>query len=336
MSVTAPEKPVAGLRITSYAPTLLVLKAVVVHPWGKEEFALAMPTAPQGNSAWQCARIALYLDALNRETIAPGAAGLSSFLRSDPGAPVLTWDYPFEAQNDERVECLLNLVLKPGSEGDPPGMSLAVVEREPGPAGFYRRRFWGSAREIADEAAKEIEGEAGRLASLAGRFDSRQMASLAEEASDLARRIEPVRQALRIAGQRAGRSRAQAASNGTAVEPEQRRTVLLPQEESVVLTGTVVHVAKPVEDEGETVGRLVLDPDADHRRRLAPVIGPLTCRLAGALVEQVDRARLRPGDRVTVCGRLEVRHYRASDDIPRSVSVFVVEGFGFGAFPVRP
>ncbi|MFB7674083.1 single-stranded DNA-binding protein [Kitasatospora purpeofusca] len=340
MFTTENEEPtdtgvVLDVRIESHAPTLLVLQAKVVLPWGREEFALAMPTAPQGSAAWQCAHIALYLDAVRKGDVQPGAAALSDFLRARPGAATLLWDYRFEAQNDQRVECLLSLVLKPGAPGQWPGVSLSVVEREPGRSGFHRPRFWGSAREIAEESLAEIAGERDNLAARARSLGSSALAGLAKEAAALADRVEPVWRALRGEGQREGAEQARAALRGTAVEPSKRTTALLPREAPLILNGTVLRVSKPVEDDGEVATRLLLEPDRAHREHLSPVTAQLLCRLAGPLADRVSRFGLEPGDRVAVSGRLEVRHYRAADGVPRSAVVFMTEGLGLGEFAAR-
>ncbi|WP_030272864.1 single-stranded DNA-binding protein [Streptomyces sp. NRRL B-24484] len=330
------EPPDVGVRLDVQfhrrSPTLLVLQATVVLPWGREQFALAMPTAPQGSAAWQCAQIALYLHTVREGAVEPGAAALRDFLIARPSAPTFVWDYRREPLHDRRVECLLNLVVEPHSKGVWPGASLVVIECERGPAGFYRKRSWGGAREIAREALGEIEGERDALLALSNRLKSPALTSLAEDAAALADQVALVWQAVHGDEQRAHAKRARAAVRGAAaVEPEEQTTILLSPEAPLVLNGTIAHVSQ-VEDKGEKVTRLLLEPDKVHREDLAAVPGQLMCRLEGRLADQAARSGLQPGDRVAVCGRLEVRHYRASDGIPRSGLVLAAEGFGFGAF----
>ncbi len=336
-TIATEEKSEVGVLLDvpfrTYAPTLLVLQATVVLPWGREQLWLSMPTAPQGNAAWQCAQLALYLDAVREGTLRPGALGLRDFLLGRPRAATFQWDYRREPLHDKRVECQLNLVVEPHAKGTWPGASLVVIESEPGRAGFYRKRDWGGAREVLKEALAEIGGERDMLLARNRRLESPRLASLAAEASDLADRIDPLWQTLRNEGQRAHIQRARAAARGTATEPKEQTTVvLLPRESPLVLNGTVVRVSPPVEDEGEMATRLLLEPDPAHRQHLSAVPAQLMCRLTGPLAKHVTKSKVAPGDRVSLSGRLEVRYYRAEDGIPRAGTVLAAEGFGFGSF----
>ncbi|MFD9686762.1 single-stranded DNA-binding protein [Kitasatospora sp. NPDC059088] len=330
--VTTEAQPAVGERthvqIHPHSPTLLVLNARFVLPFGTQDLSLAMPAAPQGSPPWQCAALALYLGRLRQGEVEASAAALRDYLLSRAPEPTYLWTYEKSARHDAQVTCLLDFVLdtKPAAWR---GCSLSVLEGEDGCGGFRHERIWRGCRDVVKGALDEITGERDRLRAVNRRFNSSELLKAIESATALADDVESVWLALRADANRDHGSRARTAIRGTAVEAENRESILMPRAAPLIVTGTLHQAAdQKRENDGGLATRLQLLPDEEFRQHLSAVPDLLVCRLEGELGTRALQQGLRRGDRVAVRGRLVVRHYRGDDGIPRSATLFHADGFG--------
>ncbi|MGW1562771.1 hypothetical protein ACWCQ1_40665 [Streptomyces sp. NPDC002144] len=148
---------------------LCVVQATITTPSGGVEFAsLSMPTAPFGTLAWQLPNLVSYLHASCDRREPPTASSFIAYMRSRTTLPSPTADYPYAALHDDRVACLMSLVLAPGRETAWPQASLALVQQESRPA----RCSWSSLEHergtlaVLRRAVREVEAEQLRLADL--------------------------------------------------------------------------------------------------------------------------------------------------------------------------
>ncbi|MEV7775384.1 hypothetical protein [Kitasatospora sp. NPDC086791] len=317
------------VQIHPHAPTLLVLNARFVLPFGTQDLSLAMPAAPQGSPPWQCAALALYLGRLRQGEVEASAAALRDYLLSRAPEPTYLWTYEKSARHDAQVTCLLDFVLDTRKPAAWRGCSLSVLEGEDGCGGFRHERIWRGCRDIVKGALDEIAGERDRLRAVNRRFNSSDLLKLVESATALADEVDSAWLTLRADANRDHSARARTAIRGTAVEAENRESVLLPHPAPLIITGTLQRAAdQKRENDGGIVARLQLVPDEEFRQHLSPVPDLLVCRLEGELGARALQQDLRPGDRVAVRGRLAVRYYRGDDGIPRSATLFHADGFG--------
>ncbi|MEU6527554.1 hypothetical protein ABZ892_33265 [Streptomyces sp. NPDC046924] len=152
---------------------LCVIQATSTTPSGEAEFvSLAMPTAPYGIPAWQLPTVVAYLHTCCDLKKPPTAASFTAHLRRRAGAaipsPATDYPYAYAAVHDERVACLISLVMTPGQETAWPQASLALLQQETRPL----RCSWSSLEHergtlaVLRRALREAEAEQCRLADL--------------------------------------------------------------------------------------------------------------------------------------------------------------------------
>ncbi len=329
----APPKGICSdVQISSHSPTLLVLRATVAMPFGRQELALAMPAAPLGSAPWQAAILALFIGQVRQGAAEPTGKGLRDFLTAQSPRPTPLRSYPYEALHEARVTCILDLALGERDKSGWPSASLVVIEREEGRTprcGFRPRvRDFHSARDIIEEALDDISGERDRLLALARRRPSPRLLELARAASTLSDQVEAVWKQLKADVQHRQAGRARAAMRGLAVEPDRRETVMVPRATPLIVTGTLSAPPRQIEVEGRTVTRLQVQPDEEFYRDGSPMPQLLICSLAGEIGAKALRLGVQPGQRVAVRGRLRTHHYRHADGIPRSAVSLEADGFG--------
>jgi hypothetical protein len=150
---------------------LCVIQATITTPAGGVEFAsVSMPAAPYGVPGWQLPTLVSYLHARCDRKEPPTASSFTAHLRSRATSriPSPASDYPYAALHDDRVACLMSLVMAPGRETSWPTASLALVQQENHPV----RCGWSSLEHergtlaVLRRALTEAEAEHSRLADL--------------------------------------------------------------------------------------------------------------------------------------------------------------------------
>lgn len=148
---------------------LCVVQATITAPSGSVEFvSLSMPTAPFGTPAWQLPNLVSYLHSRYDRKEAPTASSFTGHMRGRIALPSPTADYPYAALHDDRVTCLMSLVVAPGRQTAWPEASLALVQQESRPACCS----WSSLEHergtlaVLRRALREAQAEQLRLADL--------------------------------------------------------------------------------------------------------------------------------------------------------------------------
>lgn len=172
---------------------LCVVQATITTASGSVEFAsLSMPTAPFGTPAWQLPNLVSYLHAHYDRRQPPTASSFTDHMRGRTALPSPAADYPYAALHDDRVACLMSLVIEPGRETAWPQASLALVQQESWPA----RCSWSSLEHergtlaVLGRALQEAQAEQLHLAHLmrqGGHPASKELHGLAERVTEWTR-----------------------------------------------------------------------------------------------------------------------------------------------------
>ncbi|KUN57294.1 hypothetical protein AQJ46_47955 [Streptomyces canus] len=193
---------------------LCVVQATITAASGSVEFvSLSMPTAPFGTPAWQLPNLVSYLHARYDRKEEPTASSFRDHMRGRIALPSPAADYPYAALHDDRVACLLSLVIAPGQESAWPQASLALLQQESRPT----RCSWSSLEHergtlaVLRRALREAQAEQLRLADLMRQGDhpaAKELHGLAERVAEWTRGMYEMARAAHTAARAADARRA--------------------------------------------------------------------------------------------------------------------------------
>jgi hypothetical protein len=308
---------------------LLVLSLLVKKRSGvTAPLTLSAPAAPVGTAGWQLAHLAAYLGELHRSKQDSTSEGASGFLL----ARTAWTPYARNPLFDPRVTCQVEVEVGPLEENGWPAVALVVLESEPAPAPWARKRVVEGAGAVLRLAFEEIEAEHANLCSRATRSADPAVAELRDQADALLSEAGE----LRMLGQRLtnaeGLRKSRAAALHERVVPEPGSSLFVGLDpvpaRLETLTGTIEEVGSGTGPDGQVVTLFSLS----HEQGRVSTSGHelpslLRCQLTGRSAAKA--AALAPGRRVVASGRLTRQTYMpAEQQFPRSLITFDIHALG--------